>query len=48
MKPARVLVADDQRDVLEALRLALKGDGLQCETAASQSAPFGASGRPSR
>src|SRR6186997_1621140 len=24
MKPARVLVADDQRDVLEALRLALK------------------------
>jgi DNA-binding NtrC family response regulator len=35
MKPARVLVADDQRDVLEALRLALKGDGLQCETAAS-------------
>ena len=42
MKPARVLVADDQRDVLEALRLALKGDGLQCETAASPAAVLAA------
>jgi len=42
MKPARVLVADDQRDVLEALRLALKGDGLQCETATSPAAVLAA------
>ena len=33
--PDRVLVADDQRDVLEALRLLLKGEGLAIETAAS-------------
>jgi DNA-binding NtrC family response regulator len=32
---ARVLVADDQRDVLEALRLLLKAEGLDCETASS-------------
>jgi len=31
----RVLVADDQRDVLEALRLLLKGEGYQIETASS-------------
>jgi DNA-binding NtrC family response regulator len=31
----RVLIADDQRDVLEALRLLLKGEGLESETAAS-------------
>jgi DNA-binding NtrC family response regulator len=31
----RVLIADDQRDVLEALRLLLKGEGLECETATS-------------
>ncbi len=31
----RVLIADDQRDVLEALRLLLKGEGLECETASS-------------
>ena len=31
----RVLVADDQRDVLEALRLLLKGEGFAIETAAS-------------
>jgi DNA-binding NtrC family response regulator len=42
MKPARILVADDQRDVLEALRLALKGDGLQCESAASPAAVLSA------
>lgn len=33
--PARVLVADDQGDVLTALRLLLKGDGYQVETASS-------------
>jgi DNA-binding NtrC family response regulator len=33
--PDRVLVADDQRDVLEALRLLLKGEGLAIETASS-------------
>jgi len=31
----RVLIADDQRDVLEALRLLLKGEGIECETASS-------------
>src|SRR5499426_1554726 len=31
----RVLVADDQPDVLEALRLLLKGEGFELETAAS-------------
>jgi DNA-binding NtrC family response regulator len=37
MKPAgaRILVADDQPDVLEALRLLLKGEGFQLETANS-------------
>ena len=31
----RVLVADDQADVLEAVRLLLKGEGIETETAAS-------------
>jgi DNA-binding NtrC family response regulator len=31
----RVLIADDQADVLEALRLLLKGEGFQLETASS-------------
>ena len=31
----RVLIADDQPDVLEALRLLLKGEGFEIETAAS-------------
>ena len=31
----RVLIADDQADVLEALRLLLKGEGFHLETAAS-------------
>src|SRR5262245_15992195 len=37
MKPAstRVLIADDQADVLEALRLLLKGEGYQIESATS-------------
>jgi len=33
--PARILVADDQADVLEALRLLLKGEGCRVETARS-------------
>jgi DNA-binding NtrC family response regulator len=33
--PPRILVADDQKDVLEALRLLLKGEGLTIETATS-------------
>ncbi len=35
MASPRILVADDQRDVLEALRLLLKGEGFEVETAAS-------------
>ncbi|MEP7133202.1 MAG: sigma 54-interacting transcriptional regulator, partial [Acidobacteriota bacterium] len=40
MRPAtsRVLIADDQPDVLEALRLLLKGEGLESETVSSPSA----------
>jgi DNA-binding NtrC family response regulator len=34
----RVLIADDQADVLEALRLLLKGEGYQIESAASPAA----------
>jgi DNA-binding NtrC family response regulator len=34
----RILVADDQRDVLEALRLLLKSEGFEVETAASPAA----------
>jgi DNA-binding NtrC family response regulator len=33
--PPRLLVADDQGDVLEALRLLLKGEGFQVDTASS-------------
>jgi DNA-binding NtrC family response regulator len=33
--PPRILIADDQADVLEALRLLLKGEGFQIETANS-------------
>ncbi len=33
--PARILIADDQADVLEALRLLLKGEGFRIETANS-------------
>ncbi len=35
---ARILIADDQADVLEALRLLLKGEGFEIETAASPAA----------
>lgn len=36
--PVRVLVADDQPDVLEALRILLKGEGIETETANSPAA----------
>jgi DNA-binding NtrC family response regulator len=36
--PARVLVADDQRDVLDSLRLLLKGEGYDVATAGSPEA----------
>ena len=34
-RPPKILIADDQPDVLEALRLLLKGSGLDCVTASS-------------
>ncbi len=37
--PARVLVADDQPDVLEALRLLLKSEGYQIDAASSPATP---------
>jgi DNA-binding NtrC family response regulator len=37
---SRVLVADDQADVLEALRLLLKGEGYKIETASAPAAIF--------
>jgi DNA-binding NtrC family response regulator len=44
MPTPRILVADDQRDVLEALRFLLKGEGFEVETAASPAAIIGALG----
>src|SRR3954470_7198116 len=38
----RVLVADDQQDILEALKLLLKGEGFDVETAASPRAVLSA------
>jgi DNA-binding NtrC family response regulator len=38
----RILIADDQRDVLEALRILLKGEGYQTETVTSLSGVFNA------
>src|SRR5256885_13661388 len=35
MSAPRILVADDQPDILEALKLLLKGEGFEIETAAS-------------
>ena len=40
--PRRILIADDQSDVLEALRLLLKGEGYQIEAAASPRAAVAA------
>ena len=37
-EPGRVLIADDQPDVLEALRLLLKGEGYRIEAAGSPAA----------
>ena len=34
-KPAKILIADDQADVLEALRMLLKGEGFQAECTSS-------------
>src|SRR2546421_5189322 len=39
---SRVLIADDQRDVLEALRILLKGEGHQTESVTSVSGIFNA------
>lgn len=39
---ARILIADDQPDVLEALRLLLKGEGFQIETVSSPQRLLGA------
>src|SRR5215467_9071696 len=39
---SRVLIADDQRDVLEALRILLKGEGYQTEAVTSLAAIFNA------
>lgn len=39
--PPRILIADDQVDVLEALRLLLKGEGFRIETATSPAAILG-------
>jgi DNA-binding NtrC family response regulator len=39
---SRILIADDQRDVLEALRILLKGEGYQTEAVTSLGAVFNA------
>ncbi|HKP12901.1 MAG TPA: sigma-54-dependent Fis family transcriptional regulator, partial [Blastocatellia bacterium] len=38
----RILIADDQPDVLEALRLLLKGEGFKIETANAPAQVIGA------
>jgi len=43
-RTARILIADDQADVLEALRLLLKGEGYQTESAPSPSGIMAAVG----
>src|SRR5437588_4613288 len=43
-RPPRLLIADDQADVLEALKLLLKGEGFDVETAASPRAVLAAVG----
>jgi len=42
---SRILIADDQRDVLDALQLLLKGESFEVETAASPPAVLAALGR---
>ena len=39
---SRILIADDQRDVLEALRILLKSEGYQTEAVTSLAAVFNA------
>src|SRR5437867_13350254 len=39
---SRILIADDQRDVLEALRILLKGEGYQTEAVTSLAGIFNA------
>src|SRR5436305_12788934 len=39
---SRILIADDQRDVLEALRILLKGEGYQTEAVTSLAGIFSA------
>src|SRR6059036_2263612 len=41
-RPPRLLIADDQADVLEALKLLLKGEGFDVETATSPRAVIAA------
>jgi DNA-binding NtrC family response regulator len=43
--PSRILIADDQRDVLEALRLLLKGEGYHIDSVESPAAVLAASER---
>src|SRR5262249_43609533 len=42
MSSPRVLIADDQADIQEALRLLLKGEGFTTESASSPAAALGA------
>jgi len=44
MSPPRILVADDQADVVEALRLLLKGEGFDVETTGSPAGVLRAAG----
>jgi sigma-B regulation protein RsbU (phosphoserine phosphatase) len=43
--PPRILIADDQADLLDALRLLLKGEGIQLETARSPEEAIAAIGQ---
>ncbi len=40
-EPVRILIADDQADVREALRLLLKAEGFATETVSSPAAALG-------
>lgn len=46
-QPPRILIADDQPDILEALRLLLKGEGFAVETARSPAAVLAAARKSS-
>ena len=47
-RPARVLIADDQPDVLEALRMLLKSSGLEVVTASSPVGALASAEEPER